>query len=188
MTAAEGFAPAKVNLTLHVTGERDDGYHLLDSLVVFADVGDKLTVTLANEPALTVSGPMAAGVPYGPDNLVLKAAAKLGISAHIAPEETLPHAAGLGGGSSDAATTLRVLSRLTDRPLPQDMADLGADIPVCLGNSAARVTGIGETVMPLHEIPRLYAVLVNPGIALNTQDVFKALRQKNNTPLPASIP
>lgn len=188
MTVAEGFAPAKVNLTLHVTGHRNDGYHLLDSLVMFADVGDRLTVALSDTSALTLSGPRANGVPDGADNLVLRAADKLGVSARITLEKNLPHAAGLGGGSSDAAATLRVLSRLTETDLPADVTDLGADVPVCLGNTAARMQGIGETVTPLHELPCVYAVLVNPGIALNTPDVFAALGQKNNTPMPDDIP
>lgn len=188
MTAAEGFAPAKVNLTLHVTGQRQDGYHLLDSLVVFADVGDALTATLSDTSSLEVTGPMSSGVPNGQDNLVLKAADKLGLTAHIQLEKNLPHAAGLGGGSSDAATTLRVLSRLTDTPLPDDVTDLGADVPVCLGNTAARMQGIGEAITPLPGLPCLYAVLVNPGIALDTPDVFSTLSQKNNTPMPEDIP
>lgn len=141
MTAAEGFAPAKINLTLHVTGQREDGMHLLDLLVMFADVGDHLTVTLSDTPQLTVSGPMAKGVPDGSDNLVLRAADLMGASADITLDKVLPHAAGLGGGSSDAAATLRVLSRLTDTPIPSDVSALGADVPVCLGNGAARMRG-----------------------------------------------
>ena len=95
----EVFAPAKINLTLHVTGQRDDGYHLLDSYVVFADVGDDLTVTLAEDMALTVSGPFAAGVPTDHQNLVVRAASLLGLSAEITLEKHLPTAAGIGGGS-----------------------------------------------------------------------------------------
>ncbi|MEO1138841.1 MAG: 4-(cytidine 5'-diphospho)-2-C-methyl-D-erythritol kinase [Pseudomonadota bacterium] len=188
MTAAEGFAPAKVNLTLHITGQREDGYHLLDSLVVFADVGDRLTVALNEHPGLDVTGPMAAGVPTGDGNLAVRAAAKLGVTAKIHLEKNLPHAAGLGGGSSDAATTLRVLSRLTGADVPDDVTDLGADVPVCLGNSASRMQGIGEQVSSVRGLPCFYAVLVNPGIELGTPDVFKALDHRWNTPMPDEIP
>lgn len=188
MTAAEGFAPAKVNLALHVTGQRDDGYHLLDSLVAFADVGDRLTVQLAETPSLHVTGPMAAGVPTDDSNLVLRAASKLGVPAQINLEKHLPHAAGLGSGSSDAAATLRVLTRLTDTDLPEDVTDIGADVPVCMGNTAARMQGIGDVITPLPDVPCLYAVLVNPGVALDTHAVFNALVQKHNAPLPGDVP
>ena len=188
MTAAEGFAPAKINLTLHVTGQRDDGYHLLDSLVMFADVGDKLTVSLDDTPKLSVTGPMANGVPTDESNLVRRAASLMGVSAHIVLDKHLPHAAGLGGGSSDAATTLRVLSRLTDTPVPDDVSALGADVPVCLGNGPARMQGIGETLTALHDLPSLHAVLVNPGVAMHTPEVFNALAQKHNSPMPGTIP
>lgn len=188
MTAAEGFAPAKINLTLHVTGQREDGMHLLDSLVMFADVGDHLTVTLSDTPQLTVSGPMAKGVPDGSDNLVLRAADLMGARADITLDKVLPHAAGLGGGSSDAAATLRVLSRLTDTPIPPDVSALGADVPVCLGNGAARMRGIGEQVTAARDLPCLHAVLINPGVPMRTPDVFAAVGQKNNTPMPSEIP
>jgi 4-diphosphocytidyl-2-C-methyl-D-erythritol kinase len=188
MTAAEGFAPAKINLSLHITGQRDDGMHLLDSLVMFADVGDHLTVSLSNTPRLSVDGPMSKGVPDGPDNLVLKAADLMRVSADITLDKVLPHAAGLGGGSSDAAATLRVLSRLTDTPIPTDVTPLGADVPVCLGNSAARMQGIGERITTAHDLPCLNAVLINPGVPMRTPDVFAAVGQKNNTPMPTEIP
>lgn len=188
MTAAEGFAPAKINLTLHITGQRDDGYHTLDSLVMFADVGDHLTVSLSDTPLLTVTGPMANGVPEDDDNLAMRAASLMGITADISLDKHLPHAAGLGGGSSDAATTLRVLSRLTDTEIPSDVTALGADVPVCLGNGAARMQGIGDTVSAAHDLPQLYAVLINPGVAMRTPDVFAALEQKNNSAMPDDIP
>lgn len=188
MTAAEGFAPAKINLTLHVTGQREDGYHLLDSLVMFANVGDKLTISLADTPNLSVTGPMAKGVPADESNLVRQAASLMGVNAHIVLDKNLPHAAGLGGGSSDAAATLRVLSRLTDTPVPADVSALGADVPVCLGNGPTRMQGIGETLTTLSDLPSLNAVLVNPGIALYTPDVFTALAQKHNAPMPDTIP
>src|SRR6056297_3335089 len=148
--AIEVFAPAKINLSLHVTGQRDDGYHLLDSLVMFADVGDRITVERATGTKLTITGPMSDGVPATDDNLVLRAARLMGIDAKIHLEKVLPHAAGLGGGSSDAAATLRALAGLTGQPIPDNVVGLGADVPVCLGNLAARMRGIGEDVKTLH--------------------------------------
>ncbi|KRS13925.1 4-diphosphocytidyl-2C-methyl-D-erythritol kinase [Roseovarius atlanticus] len=188
MTAAEGFAPAKINLTLHITGQRDDGMHLLDSLVMFADVGDHLTVALSDTPRLSVTGPMARGVPEDESNLVLRAAQLMGVSADITLDKQLPHAAGVGGGSSDAAATLRVLSRLIDTPIPDDVTPLGADVPICLGNGAARMQGIGEKIVAAHDLPCLHAVLINPGVPMRTFDVFAALVQKNNTPMPGEVP
>lgn len=116
----EAFAPAKINLTLHVTGQRADGYHLLDSLVIFADAGDRLTLSPADDLGLTVTGPRAAGVPADGRNLVLKAAALFGAGrgAAITLEKHLPAAAGIGGGSSDAAAALRGLAELWGLPLP----------------------------------------------------------------------
>ena len=110
MTVVEAFVPAKVNLTLHVTGQREDGYHTLDSLAMFADIGDRMTITMPGDYKLTVEGPMAEGVPEDESNLVLRAARMMRINADIRLEKHLPNAAGLGGGSGDAAATLRVLS------------------------------------------------------------------------------
>lgn len=188
MTVVEAFAPAKVNLALHVTGRRDDGYHLLDSLVMFADVGDRITVERATGTKLTITGPMSDGVPATEDNLVLRAARLMGIDAKIHLEKVLPHAAGLGGGSSDAAATLRALAGLTGKPIPDDVVGLGADVPVCLGNLAARMRGIGEDVQTLHDMPALHAVLVNPNIPLSTAQVFAALQEAENPGLPDDLP
>ncbi|PKQ12722.1 MAG: 4-(cytidine 5'-diphospho)-2-C-methyl-D-erythritol kinase [Alphaproteobacteria bacterium HGW-Alphaproteobacteria-1] len=180
-------APAKVNLTLHVTGRRKDGYHLLDSLVAFADIGDRLTVALAPVPSLRVTGPRAAGVPEGPENLVLRAAALMGVSAAITLEKHLPAAAGIGGGSSDAAATLRALARLSGRPVPDALA-LGADVPVCLIGRAARMRGIGEDVTSATGLPALKAVLVNPGLPVATPAVFARLDRRDNPAMPATLP
>ena len=144
--AIEVTAPAKVNLALHVTGRRADGYHLLDSVVGFADLGDRLRFDVAEDLSLSVIGPFAAGVPTDGANLILKAAALMkgeGQGARIALEKHLPHGGGIGGGSSDAAATLRALSRLWQVPLPDpsQVLALGADVPVCL---AAFVTGYGD--------------------------------------------
>ena len=130
MTSAKGFAPAKINLTLHVTGQRADGYHLLDSLVMFADVGDRITACPAPQTRLILDGPMAAGVPGDGRNLVLQAAALIGVTADITLEKHLPAAAGIGGGSSDAAAKLRVLGDLSGMAIPDDILSLGADLQV----------------------------------------------------------
>ena len=180
-------APAKVNLTLHVTGRRADGYHLLDSLVVFADIGDRVTVR-PGVSHLRITGPMSAGVPEGPENLVLRAAALMGIEADITLDKHLPAAAGIGGGSSDAAACLRALARLTGARLPDDVASLGADVPVCLLARAARMRGIGEEVKPLARLPVLHALLVNPRIAVSTPAIFNRLARRDNPPMPARLP
>lgn len=180
-------APAKVNLTLHVTGRRADGYHLLDSLVMFADIGDRVTVA-PGASRLEVRGPLAGGVPVGADNLVLRAAAMMGAEAEITLEKHLPVAAGIGGGSSDAAACLRALSRMTGADLPNDTVPLGADVPVCLLARAARMRGIGEDVTPLSGMPALDAVLVNPGVGVPTPAIFRRLDQRDSPPMPAVVP
>ncbi|MDB5591156.1 4-(cytidine 5'-diphospho)-2-C-methyl-D-erythritol kinase [Enterovirga sp.] len=179
-------APAKVNLTLHVLGRRPDGYHELDSLVVFAGVHDRLSLVPGPELSLAVSGPRAdAAGPTG-DNLVLRAARALverrpGLRVgafHLV--KRLPAAAGIGGGSSDAAGALRLLARLNglalDAPEVADAARAtGADIPVCLDPTARMMRGAGERVGPALALPPLFAVLVNPGVAVPTPSVFRAL-------------
>jgi 4-diphosphocytidyl-2-C-methyl-D-erythritol kinase len=182
---AAGFAPAKLNLALHVTGRRADGWHLLDSLVVFADLGD--TVQTGDLPGLTVSGPFAAAVPTGPDNLVLRAAALAGQGAprlHLV--KRLPPASGMGGGTSDAAATLRHFGAV----LPVSaLMTLGADLPVCMmAPKPARMRGLGEDVAPVADLPGLWLVLVNPGTPLPTPAVFRALARPDNPPLPDPLP
>jgi 4-diphosphocytidyl-2-C-methyl-D-erythritol kinase len=184
------FAPAKVNLALHVTGRRADGYHLLDSLVVFADVGDRVTVSPADDLTLTVTGPQAGSLPVTDDNLVLRAARSFGTAqrAAINLEKTLPVASGIGGGSADAAATLRALVRLWNRPLPDHarVLALGADVPVCLSGQPARMAGIGDQITPLpYTLPSAWLVLVNPMVAVPTPAVFAALTHRENPPLPA---
>ena len=182
-----GFAPAKVNLSLHVVGQRDDGLHLLDSLVAFATVGDQLTAELASVSTLTVTGPMARGVPTDGRNLVLQAAEWLGVSAAFTLDKHLPAAAGIGGGSSDAAATLRVLAALTGRAIPAGTEALGADVPVCLAPQAVRMGGVGERLVPV-ALPPLPALLVNPRIAVPTGSVFAALARKANPAMPENLP
>ncbi|MCZ8152282.1 MAG: 4-(cytidine 5'-diphospho)-2-C-methyl-D-erythritol kinase [Rhodobacteraceae bacterium] len=188
--AATDFAPAKINLCLHVTGRRADGYHLLDSLVVFAGVGDRVSATLEGPPSLTVEGPMAAGLSGEGDNLVLRAARTLGVSARIVLEKHLPVSSGIGGGSADAAATLRLLARLSGRPLPDAAAvlALGADVPVCLAGRPVRMTGIGEGLAPLPPLPEAWLVLANPGVAVSTPAIFRALARADNAPLPRDLP
>lgn len=188
--AQEEFAPAKINLTLHVTGQRADGYHLLDSLVVFADIGDRLELRRADVAALAVTGPMAAGVPPGADNLVLRAAQAMGVTLSIHLEKVLPAAAGIGGGSSDAAAVLRgAIALCPELTLPADQGlSLGADLPVCLMARAARMAGIGEVVHPVEGLPDVHAVLVNPGTGVSTAAIFRNLARKDNPPMPARLP
>ena len=191
------FAPAKLNLYLHVTGRRADGYHLLESLVAFADIGDRVTVTPAMDFRFTVTGPYA-GVLAGADNIVVRAAQGLAalcdlpLRAHIALDKQLPVAGGIGGGSADAAAALRGLLRLW-AIAPEDVKgldalalSLGADVPVCLRACPARMTGIGEILQSVNDMPRASVVLVNPGVACPTPGVFAAFQAPFEPP--ASLP
>lgn len=183
------FAPAKINMTLHVTGRREDGYHMLDSLVMFADVGDTVSVRHAAETVLTITGPMAAGVPVDDTNLALRAARMMNTTAEITLDKHLPLAGGIGGGSADAAATLRALSQLTGAPMPHDVLGLGADAPVCVvGTGAARMRGIGSDVTNAPGLPVLHAVLVNPMKPVLTADVFRRLSKSDNAPMPDTLP
>jgi len=184
---AEAFAPAKINLTLHVTGQRADGYHLLDSLVVFADVGDRLRLTPGDQILIDVSGEFAEGVPTDDRNLIWQAAEGAGWSGRVQLDKVLPHGAGIGGGSSDAATVLKTLAA-QDLPTPKEFRlSLGADIPVCMAAQASRMQGIGDHVTPV-KLPKLPALLVNPGAHVPTSAVFSALAQRDNPPMPSHIP
>jgi 4-diphosphocytidyl-2-C-methyl-D-erythritol kinase len=173
-------ARAKLNLTLRVVGRRGDGHHLLDSLVAFADIADEIALEPANAFALALDGPFAKDL-TGPGNLVERAARGFAAHSGRAPDvairltKNLPVASGIGGGSADAAATLRALSRLWKVPIPAGLAErLGADVPVCLAQRAARMSGIGEIVEPVDPLPPWGVVLVNPGIALATAEVFAA--------------
>lgn len=182
---AEAFAPAKVNLCLHVTGRRADGYHLLDSLVVFADAGDTVAARPAESWSLTVDGPFAAGL-SGDDNLVLRAARMTaGPAAALRLTKRLPVASGIGGGSADAAATFRALAAMDGRPVPPGTEALGADVPVCLAGRPTRMSGIGERLISVPDLPAAHLVLVNPGRPLSTPNVFTALTCTDNGPLPA---
>ena len=180
MTVHEA-APAKLNLALHVTGQRADGYHLLDSLVVFAAAGD--AVQLDPGPlSLRIDGQFGAGL-SADDNLCLDAARMAGANAAITLTKNLPVASGIGGGSADAAAVLRGLARM-GAVLPDRPERLGADVPVCLASRPLRMRGVGEVLDPVPDMPDLHLVLVNPGVGISTPQIFKALVQKDNPPLP----
>ncbi|HEY1310406.1 MAG TPA: 4-(cytidine 5'-diphospho)-2-C-methyl-D-erythritol kinase [Pseudolabrys sp.] len=176
-------APAKINLTLRVLGRRADGYHELESLVAFAGLADTLTLHPGGEPTFAVAGPFAGSCGPVAENLVLKASVALrervaGLQAgRFVLEKNIPVAAGLGGGSADAAAALRLLARLNEIAFddPRLMAAAratGADVPVCLDPRARIMRGIGDQLSGPLDLPQLAALLVNPGIALSTRDVF----------------
>jgi 4-diphosphocytidyl-2-C-methyl-D-erythritol kinase len=180
-------APAKVNLTLRVLGRRADGYHEIESLVAFADFGDRLSFTPGRALTLAVRGPSAAQAGATGENLVLKATRALAeripgiVPGAFDLEKNLPVAAGIGGGSADAAAALRLLVRANgiasdDPRLAAAAAATGADVPICLHSRTRLMRGIGEILSPALELPPLHAVLVNPGVALATKDVFAGWR------------
>lgn len=185
--AVTEYAPAKVNLTLHVLGRLEDGYHALESLVVFAEAGDTMTAHPARALSFEVSGPNAAALADVPDadNLVLKAARALdggqGRGARLTLEKRLPVAAGIGGGSADCAAALRALDKLWGLATPPARLreiglGLGADVPVCLGAPAPAVmSGIGEVIGTAPALPPAWLVLVNPGVPVATGPVFREL-------------
>ena len=185
-------ARAKINLCLHVVGQRSDGYHLLDSVVAFADFGDILTVSAGSELSLNITGPFGADLNSDGDNLVM-VAAKLfpdAPSCHLTLEKRLPVASGIGGGSADAAATLHAFSELSHQPVPSPEAclALGADVPVCVLGRPVIMRGIGDDLEPLPTFPQLPVVLVNPGVAVSTAAVFNALETKANPPLSGQLP
>jgi 4-diphosphocytidyl-2-C-methyl-D-erythritol kinase len=187
-TAGTGrLARAKINLYLHVTGKRADGYHLLDSLIVFAETGDLLRVDAADDLSLVLEGPFAGGLAGESDNLVLRAARALAAEAGVAPRarirltKSLPIASGIGGGSADAAAALLELSRLwqvdvAPARLQAIALALGADVPVCVDGRPAFIGGIGEEILPAGRLPDAWLVLVNPRVPTPTPQVFKARR------------
>ncbi len=181
--ALRELAPAKINLFLHIVGRRADGMHLLDSLVVFAKLGDIVTVRPGKSLSLTRDGPMADDLPPVEEDLVFRAANLLaelapepaGAAIHV--EKNLPVAAGIGGGTADAAAAIRALVRLWCLDLPADrltgfVEELGADFPVCLESQPSRVGGIGEQISSPGQLAPLHAVLINPRVAISTAEVF----------------
>ncbi|WP_354038685.1 4-(cytidine 5'-diphospho)-2-C-methyl-D-erythritol kinase [Devosia sp. UYZn731] len=190
-------APAKVNLALHVTRRREDGYHDLESLVVFADVADDLEAMPARADTLVITGPFAKALGNG-DNLITRAVAAFRAQWPGAVEQplamtlrkNLPVAAGIGGGSADAAAALRLMAGLSTVAIPLLELSalalrLGADVPACLLSVPLVARGVGEILAPLPEFPTLHIVLVNPLVPVATADIFRRLRAHDNYPLPA---
>jgi 4-diphosphocytidyl-2-C-methyl-D-erythritol kinase len=190
------FAPAKINLALHVTGRRADGYHSLESFAVFTRFGDRITLEPADRDAFSISGPYAPGVPTDETNLVLKARdalraafPSLATPVAIRLEKNLPIASGIGGGSSDAAATLRALAKFWELDVGRDTlsgigAALGADLPMCLAAQPLVARGTGDELAPVAGVPSLGLVLVNPGVGVSTPAVFAALEKRDNAALP----
>lgn len=191
-------APAKINLALHVVGRRADGYHLIESLVAFAALGDRVTVDAADADDFSISGPYAGQLLGASSNLVLQARdllrrrhpKKAAAPVAIRLEKNLPVASGIGGGSSDAAAALRALVQfwMLEEPeaeLAQAALALGADLPMCLLRRPLVATGIGEELRPIAGFPALAIVLVNPGVPVATPAVFRGLESKHNARLPA---
>jgi len=188
-------ARAKLNLYLHVTGQRDDGYHLLDSLVTFADIHDLITAEPASDLTLRSDGPFAGALPDGDGNLVLTAARALwdatgtNEGAALTLTKNLPVASGIGGGSADAAAAFKALTRLWGvSPGTFDLSgialDLGADVPVCLYGQTTLMRGIGESLEATDPLPEMAVTLVNPGVAVSTPAVFKARSGSFSEPVP----
>ena len=192
-------APAKLNLYLHITARRDDGWHLIDSLVAFASIGDRLTVAPAGNLSLTIDGPFARDLGADPrQNLVWRAAVllaeRLGRSAHAAIllTKNVPVASGIGGGSSDAAACLAALAGLWDcrdrAMLTEIAAALGSDVPACLAAQPVWLGDVGDRVTPAGPLPPCGVVLVNPGVALPTASVYRAFAGPYSPPARFAIP
>lgn len=200
---ARRFAPAKINLFLHVGDKRADGYHDLVSLIAFADAGDWLEVRDAKRQSLSITGPFAEALKDETDNLVLRAARELGVWAEerdhkttpveLILEKNLPIAAGIGGGSSDAAAVLHLLAEHWSLPIPIDELEsigkaMGADVPVCLRGCPTLVSGMGEILSPAPELPAFSLVLVNPGIEVPTKRIFNTISVRSGTVPPPFPP
>ena len=196
-TPEGALAPAKINLALHVTARRADGFHELDTIAVFADLGDGLSASPASELSIEVEGPFAGHAPADDGNLAMRAAralaatdAKSGMrGAKLRLRKEIPAGAGFGGGSADAAAALRLLDKLwdlgaTDAALAGIAAAIGADVPMCLAGKALRARGRGERITPIEGWPALPLVLVWPGVQVSTASVFAALDKRENPPLP----
>ena len=187
------FAPAKLNLYLHITGRRTDNYHLLDSLFVFTDFGDELTFTPASEFKLLISGDFGQNLITTEDNIITRTVKLLAKHTNNKPDfhieliKNIPVGAGLGGGSADAAACLKALSKMwniDDNSLIQEIAlELGADVPSCLNSTPIFVNGIGEKISPAPSIPDCTILLINPGLHISTPDVFKKFNPDFSLPL-----
>lgn len=196
--AASETAPAKINLALHVTGRRADGYHELETLVAFPQIGDELVAEPSRKDRLVLDGPFAEQLRSGETNLVQRAVAAfrerwpeaVGTGLTIRLTKNLPVAAGLGGGSADAAAALRIMEQMSAVPVERKAllnlaTTLGADVPMCLVSAPAFASGIGEKLTPLRNFPSMHVVLVNPLKPLATADVFRRLKSRQNEPMPA---
>jgi 4-diphosphocytidyl-2-C-methyl-D-erythritol kinase len=197
VVARAQFAPAKINLALHVTGRMDNGYHLIESLAVFTRFGDRISIEAAERDEFSVSGPYASAVPTDESNLILKARDRLRTlcgTARATPvaivlEKNLPVASGIGGGSSDCAAVLRGLASMwgldpKDAALLRIGGALGADLPMCLAAKPLVARGTGEDLSLVPDFPALGLVLVNPGVGVSTPAVFSALQRRDNDSLP----
>jgi 4-diphosphocytidyl-2-C-methyl-D-erythritol kinase len=193
-------APAKINLALHITGQREDGYHTLESLTVFAKIGDQIEIVPSAKDEFFSEGPFGFGLAGGVANLVEKAREVLRQHAGGRPcppvairlTKNLPVASGIGGGSADAAATLHGLNALWQLDLTHDDLTrlsllLGADVPMCVYGTPLIAKGIGEVIEPIETMPPLHLLLVNPGIAVSTPAIFNALTTKQNAALPALL-
>ena len=191
LKATSLLAPEKVNLTLHVIGQQEDGLHLLDSLVTFPKIGDTLSFLNSEQSTLSITSDESINVPTNNKNLILKAAGIINskYSRSILLKKILPIAAGIGGGSADAAATIRDAISLGYKVSSQDIVKLGADVLACLESQPLRMTGIGDQLKLINPWPRDgYIILVNPRVPLATKKVFAALEQKNNRPMPPRLP
>jgi 4-diphosphocytidyl-2-C-methyl-D-erythritol kinase len=197
MAGVTVIAPAKVNLTLHVTGQRPDGYHEIETVAVFAGIGDRIDARAAQHDAFAIDGPFGTGLAADGENLAVRARDALrkaaiaaglpapGVALHLA--KNLPVSSGIGGGSADAAATLIALMHLWRLPQSQAVAELavrlGADVPMCLHSKPLHASGVGETIRPLRISAPFHAVLVNPGVAVATRAVFAGLQKRDNAPM-----
>ncbi len=200
-------ARAKINLNLHVTGRRKDGYHQLQSLVVFAHIGDEISLQkirghhITGEDQLSIDGPFGAGLSPDRDNLILGALRSfrskwpdaLPQYFSVSLIKNLPVASGIGGGSADGAAVLNLLRQrakvsIDQNELAQLALELGADVPVCLANRAMMMCGIGQKLEPVEKLPEVFAVLINPGIGVSTSQVFSELKVKANPAMPPVPP
>ena len=182
-------AAAKINLDLRVTGRREDGYHLLDSIVVFADVGDELTAEHSDDLSLDVCGPFARGLSTN-NNIILNAAHRICERANVKPAlnfkltKNLPVSSGIGGGSADAAAALKLCNELlginfTHEQLNEIGLEIGADVPVCLHSNSCHMRGIGENIKPISVKGPIHLLLVNPGISVSTPEIFNKFHEDN---------
>ena len=191
------FAPAKINLALHVVGRNNQGYHKLESLVVFANIGDKITIKQSEKDQLKITGQFASSLNISNDNLIIKALEiyrknwtnNIPKGLEITLEKNLPIASGIGGGSADCAAMFRLLNQISDKKIPSLELEklaltLGADIPICINSKPAIMKNIGEIIEPINIFPNAYIVLINPMQKISTKDIFNSLRTPNNSTLP----